>query len=191
MTKKDWTEQLRERLADYEADAPEGLWADIERRLTQQPTSVVVPPQQKSTVTPLWRRWSGPRNKRRRNRLQKKSKHRTKRLQKRNKHKASLWQSMRRSLESHLSVRDGLRVRSLRKKSSLPTEKKFALIKQTATSYLQIMPLLTTKQRQSGLRFGLSLSAPRPSPRLPKTARALPLASWLTTASWPTTTPTE
>jgi hypothetical protein len=57
MTKKDWTEQLRERLADYEADAPEGLWADIERRLTQQPTSVVVPPQQKSTVTPLWRRW--------------------------------------------------------------------------------------------------------------------------------------
>ena len=57
MTKKDWTEQLRERLADYEADAPEGLWADIERRLTQQPTSVVVPPQQKSTVTPLRRRW--------------------------------------------------------------------------------------------------------------------------------------
>ena len=57
MTKKDWTEQLRERLADYEADAPEGLWADIERRLAQQPTSVVVPPQQKSTVTPLWRRW--------------------------------------------------------------------------------------------------------------------------------------
>jgi len=57
MTKKDWTEQLRERLADYEADAPEGLWADIERCLTQQPTSVVVPPQQKSTVTPLWRRW--------------------------------------------------------------------------------------------------------------------------------------
>lgn len=57
MTKKDWTEQLRERLADYEADAPEGLWADIEHRLTQQPTSVVVPPQQKSTVTPLWRRW--------------------------------------------------------------------------------------------------------------------------------------
>lgn len=57
MTKKDWTEQLRERLADYEADAPEGLWAGIERRLAQQPTSVVVPPQQKSTVTPLWRRW--------------------------------------------------------------------------------------------------------------------------------------
>ena len=66
MTKKDWTEQLRERLADYEADAPEGLWADIERRLAQQPTSVVAPqkrksvvaPQrQKGTVTPLWRRW--------------------------------------------------------------------------------------------------------------------------------------
>ena len=48
MTKKDWTEQLRERLADYETDAPEGLWADIERRLTQQPSNV---------VAPLWRRW--------------------------------------------------------------------------------------------------------------------------------------
>ena len=57
MTKKDWTEQLRERLADYEADAPEGLWADIERRLAQQPTSVVAPQQQKNVVTPLWRRW--------------------------------------------------------------------------------------------------------------------------------------
>lgn len=66
MTKKDWTEQLRERLADYEADAPEGLWADIERRLTQQPTSVVAPQRQKSVVTPqqqkgvvtpLWRHW--------------------------------------------------------------------------------------------------------------------------------------
>ncbi len=57
MTKKDWTEQLRERLADYEADAPEGLWADIERRLSQQPTSVVAHQRQKSVVTPLWRRW--------------------------------------------------------------------------------------------------------------------------------------
>ena len=59
MTKKDWTEQLRERLADYETDAPEGLWADIERRLAQQPSSVVAPQRQKGTVTPLWRRWVG------------------------------------------------------------------------------------------------------------------------------------
>ena len=36
MTKKDWTEQLREQLADYELRAPEGLWADIEQRLPQQ-----------------------------------------------------------------------------------------------------------------------------------------------------------
>ena len=57
MTKKDWTEQLRERLADYETDAPEGLWADIERRLTQQPSNVVAPQKQKSAVTPLWQRW--------------------------------------------------------------------------------------------------------------------------------------
>lgn len=57
MTKKDWTEQLRERLADYETDAPEGLWADIERRRTQQPSNVIAPQKQKSAVTPLWQRW--------------------------------------------------------------------------------------------------------------------------------------
>lgn len=48
MTKKDWTEQLREQLADYELRAPEGLWADIERRL----------PQQKNVVVNMWQRWA-------------------------------------------------------------------------------------------------------------------------------------
>ncbi|MCR5365101.1 MAG: PorT family protein [Prevotella sp.] len=48
MTKKDWTEQLREQLADYELRAPEGLWADIERRL----------PQQKNVVVNMWQRWT-------------------------------------------------------------------------------------------------------------------------------------
>ncbi len=45
--KKDWTEQLRGRMTDYEAVSPEGLWADIERAL----------PRQKAAVTLLWRRW--------------------------------------------------------------------------------------------------------------------------------------
>lgn len=35
MTGKDWTTQLRQRLADYEAPAPEGLWNDIEAALGQ------------------------------------------------------------------------------------------------------------------------------------------------------------
>ncbi len=48
MTNKDWTEQLREQLADYELRAPEGLWADIEQRL----------PQQRNVVVPLWQRWA-------------------------------------------------------------------------------------------------------------------------------------
>lgn len=48
MTKKDWTEQLREQLADYELRAPEGLWADIERRL----------PQQRNVVVNMWQRWA-------------------------------------------------------------------------------------------------------------------------------------
>ena len=47
MTHQDWTDRLRDRMADYEAAAPEGLWADIEQSL----------PQQKAHITPLWRRW--------------------------------------------------------------------------------------------------------------------------------------
>ena len=48
MKQQDWTDQLRKRMADYEADIPEGLWADIEKSL----------PQQKAKVIPLWRRWA-------------------------------------------------------------------------------------------------------------------------------------
>lgn len=47
MTHQDWTEQLRDRMADYEAAAPEGLWADIESSL----------PQQKAKTKALWPRW--------------------------------------------------------------------------------------------------------------------------------------
>ena len=218
MTKKDWTEQLRERLADYEADAPEGLWADIERRLAQQPTSVVAPQQQKNVVTPLWRRWISiaafialvagtswwlwPKEQTINEPLAKKE-------QTQNESLAKKEQTQNKPLAKQ--ERDGLRVRSLRKRSSLLTEKKFALIRRIATSYPKIISLRTTKQRQSGLSSPLSLSAPPsnspprllhcvrglrfslsaplPSHRLLRSARASPLASWLTTASWPTITP--
>lgn len=49
MMKKDWTNELRDRMADYEVAVPEGLWADIEQSL----------PKQQATVRPLWRRWAG------------------------------------------------------------------------------------------------------------------------------------
>ena len=47
MTHQDWTDKLRDRMADYKAAAPEGLWADIESSL----------PQQKAKTRPLWPRW--------------------------------------------------------------------------------------------------------------------------------------
>ena len=34
--KQDWTEQLRQRLADYEEPAPDGLWEAIEQRLQEE-----------------------------------------------------------------------------------------------------------------------------------------------------------
>ena len=46
MKQKDWTDQLRDRLSDYEAAVPEGLWADIEQSLPQAKTQ------------PLWQRWA-------------------------------------------------------------------------------------------------------------------------------------
>ena len=36
MRQQDWIEQLRDRMVGYEADIPAGLWADIERSLSQQ-----------------------------------------------------------------------------------------------------------------------------------------------------------
>ena len=34
MTDNDWTTQLRDRLAEHEMPAPDGLWDDIEAKLT-------------------------------------------------------------------------------------------------------------------------------------------------------------
>ena len=48
MTHQDWTKQLRDRMADYKAAAPEGLWADIESSL----------PQPKAKTKALWLRWA-------------------------------------------------------------------------------------------------------------------------------------
>ena len=36
MSKKDWTQRLHDRLADYEEAAPDDLWQDIERVLDRQ-----------------------------------------------------------------------------------------------------------------------------------------------------------
>ncbi len=47
MKQQDWTQKLRDRMADYEAAVPEGLWTDIEQSL----------PQQHTKTTPLWHRW--------------------------------------------------------------------------------------------------------------------------------------
>ena len=46
MTKKDWTNKLHDRMADYESVVPEGLWDDIEQSLSEQ-----------QVVRPFWRRW--------------------------------------------------------------------------------------------------------------------------------------
>lgn len=46
MRQQDWTDRLRDRLADHEAAVPEGLWADIEQSL----------PRQQTVGTPLWHR---------------------------------------------------------------------------------------------------------------------------------------
>ena len=46
MTKKDWTQELNDRLAHYEAPVPDDLWADIEQSLPQ------------AKRQPLWWRWA-------------------------------------------------------------------------------------------------------------------------------------
>jgi len=48
MRQQDWTEKLRDRLADYESPVADDLWAAIEQSL----------PQQRATALPLWRRWA-------------------------------------------------------------------------------------------------------------------------------------
>ena len=48
MRQEDWTQQMRDKMADYESAVPEGLWRDIEQSLSQQ----------KAVAKPLWHRWA-------------------------------------------------------------------------------------------------------------------------------------
>jgi len=48
MRQQDWTEKLRDRLADYESPVADDLWAAIEQSL----------PHERATALPLWRRWA-------------------------------------------------------------------------------------------------------------------------------------
>lgn len=42
MKQQDWTEQLRQRLAEHESHVPEGLWDDIERRMNKRARRVII-----------------------------------------------------------------------------------------------------------------------------------------------------
>lgn len=54
MKQEDWTQRLRDRLADYEEPVPEDLWAKIEARLPKEPAAM----QPKARIIPLWARWA-------------------------------------------------------------------------------------------------------------------------------------
>ncbi len=51
---EDWTSRLRDRLADHEEPAPDGLWADIEAALAKRESEKATP----ASVVPLWGKWA-------------------------------------------------------------------------------------------------------------------------------------
>ena len=57
MKQDKWTKQLHDKLAEHEMAAPEGLWADIEAALAQQPAEATGleahPAQTLSSRTPM------------------------------------------------------------------------------------------------------------------------------------------
>lgn len=53
MKQEDWTQQLRDMLADYEESVPDDLWAGIEARLNEEPGK-----RQSARVIPLWGKWA-------------------------------------------------------------------------------------------------------------------------------------
>lgn len=53
MKQEDWTQQLRDKLADYEESVPDDLWAGIEARLNEEPVK-----QQSVRAIPLWGKWA-------------------------------------------------------------------------------------------------------------------------------------
>ena len=46
MKQDDWTQQLKDRLNDYEEPVPADLWADIEAQLPASQKATVLPPAQ-------------------------------------------------------------------------------------------------------------------------------------------------
>jgi len=54
MTQEEWTQRLRDHLADYEVPVPDDLWEKIEARLPKEP----VAPKPKARTVPLWVRWA-------------------------------------------------------------------------------------------------------------------------------------
>ena len=53
MKQDDWTQRLRDHLADYEAPVPDDLWEKIEARLPKEPVA-----RKKAQRVPLWVRWA-------------------------------------------------------------------------------------------------------------------------------------
>ena len=53
MKQEDWTQQLRDKLADYEESVPDDLWAGIEARLIEKSGK-----RQSARTIPLWGRWA-------------------------------------------------------------------------------------------------------------------------------------
>ena len=53
MKQEDWTQQLRDKLADYEESVPDDLWAGIEARLIEESGK-----RQSARTIPLWGRWA-------------------------------------------------------------------------------------------------------------------------------------
>ena len=54
MKQEDWTQRLRDHLADYEAPVPDDLWEKIEARLPKEP----VAQKKKAHTVPLWMKWA-------------------------------------------------------------------------------------------------------------------------------------
>ena len=55
---KDWTQRLRDHLADYEAAVPDDLWEKIEARLPKEVVCPTPTPKKKARIVPLWARWA-------------------------------------------------------------------------------------------------------------------------------------
>ena len=53
-----WTQRLRDHLADIEAPVPDDLWEKIEARLPKEVVCPTPTPKKKARIVPLWARWA-------------------------------------------------------------------------------------------------------------------------------------